>query len=46
MKKKLRYPNEEDTAFYDRITKIECAISDKIGVIKKNKNLQICSHFL
>lgn len=46
MKKKIRYPNEEDTAFYDRITKIECTIMDKIAVMKKNKNLPICSHFL
>ena len=46
MKRKIRYPNEEDTAFYDRITKMECTILEKIAIMKKNKSLPVCSHFL
>ena len=46
MKKKIRNPNKEDTAFYDKITKIECSIMDKIAILKKAKNFPSCSHFL
>lgn len=46
MKRKIKHPNEEDTVFYDRITKIECTILQKIAIMKKNKALPFCSHFI
>ena len=46
MKKKIKFPNEDDTAFYDHITKLECTILDKVALMKKNKTLPLCSHFI
>ena len=42
--KSIKFPNEGETELYDRITKTETKILDKLTHLKKNKKYIECKH--